>query len=168
MYPLLWSRYFREELQQRIWGRGSSWEDPHRVLLSYSSGSFFFFFSFFGFFFPLPFLIVEKGIVCRWRRHGWSIQGTCPSLGIMPGSLGGTGKKSKLCIFCAILGVFQLMIHFHRVKKKRRLENGIGRQKQQPDADLAHVPWPNRPMACPEHSAFHQDNLSPVSGGNRE
>ena len=36
MHEILLSGYFREELQQRIWGRGSVPERPHRVLLSYS------------------------------------------------------------------------------------------------------------------------------------
>jgi len=28
MHGILSSGYFREELQQKIWGRGLSWEDP--------------------------------------------------------------------------------------------------------------------------------------------
>ena len=35
MHQILLSRYFREELKQRIWGRGSVLGRPHRVLLCY-------------------------------------------------------------------------------------------------------------------------------------
>ena len=35
MHQIL-STYFREELKQRIWGRGSVLEKPHRVLLGYN------------------------------------------------------------------------------------------------------------------------------------
>ena len=36
VYQILLSGYFREELKQRTWERGLSWESPTRVLLSYS------------------------------------------------------------------------------------------------------------------------------------
>ena len=36
MHQILLSRYFREELQQRIWGRGSVLGRPRRVLLGYT------------------------------------------------------------------------------------------------------------------------------------
>ena len=35
MHEILLSGYFREELQQRIWGRGSVLGRPQRVLLGY-------------------------------------------------------------------------------------------------------------------------------------
>ena len=95
---------------------GLSWEGPTGSCSVTVLGLFF---PLFCLFFPLPFLAVEKDVVCRWRRHGWSIQGTRPSLGIMPGSLGDVGRRLKLCIFRAISGVFQVLIPFHREKKKK-------------------------------------------------
>ena len=166
MYPLLWSRYFREELQQRICGRGSSWEDPHRVLLSYSYGSFFFF--------SLFWLVLSSSLpYCRKRysvqvKTTWVIHsGDLPKPWHHAWLTWGHRVKIKALHFLCHLRCVPAYDTFSQGKKKK-LENGIGRQKQQPDADLAHVPWPNRPGACPEHSAFHQDNLSPVSSGNQE
>lgn len=165
MYPLLWSRYFREELQQRICGRGSSWEDPTGSCSVTVMGLFFFF---------LFWLVLSSSLpYCRKRysvqvKTTWVIHsGDLPKPWHHAWLTWGHRVKIKALHFLCHLRCVPAYDTFSQGKKKK-LENGIGRQKQQPDADLAHVPWPNRPGACPEHSAFHQDNLSPVSGGNQE
>ena len=58
MHQILLSRYFRGELQQRIWGRGLSWEDPIGSCLVTS---------------PLPWLWTETQL-CRRHLRGCTCQ----------------------------------------------------------------------------------------------